>query len=81
MWCDGNMMGWTWVGGLFWLLLAAAVVLFFVRDWFPGARQRATQPPGDDQALDLLRRRFASGDIDEREYRERLEILRQNGNG
>jgi putative membrane protein len=74
MWCDGTMMSWMWVGGAFWLLLAVVVVLFFARDRIPGARQQ-TSLTDHDSALDVLRRRFASGEIDEQEYRARLEVL------
>jgi uncharacterized membrane protein len=75
MWCDGAMMSWMWVGGAFWLLLAVAVALFLVRDRLPGTREKTSLVAGHDPALDLLRRRFASGEIDEKEYREHLEVL------
>jgi uncharacterized membrane protein len=75
MLCDGNMMTWMWLGSAFWLLLAVAVLLFFVRGGFPWMRQNSSLRSEDDQAIVVLRRRFASGDIDEMEYRERLEIL------
>jgi putative membrane protein len=84
MWYGGN--GWGWGGWilmtvgmvLFWALLITAVVLA-VR-YLTGPRGSAAGPPGSWQprAEDLLAERFARGEIDDDEYRQRLALLRQH---
>jgi putative membrane protein len=78
MWWYGNgMHGWTYV-----LMAVASVVLLAViilgvvallraRSWVAGPRPTAAEQ--------LLAERFARGDIDEEEYRRRLEALRPHG--
>jgi putative membrane protein len=65
---------------LFWVAVAVLVrSLFWRRGWGPGPRGPHGHPGwgsptrGAEQALAS---RFAAGDIDEREYRARLEVLR-----
>lgn len=89
-----HVMG-PWAGGFGWLFLLiplfwiAVVVLIFVlvgRRWrrgWDGAGQYgpwAQQHPSAD-AERTLAERFAQGDIDEVEYRARLEVLRANRQG
>lgn len=73
---------WGWDGGwagfglmhLFWwvLLIAGAVVLFRVlADKFRGGGS-----PGD-RALEILRERFARGEIDRGEYEQRVQRLKE----
>jgi putative membrane protein len=64
---------------LLWFVVIVTVVLLVSR----GARRRwaAGGGPGWSQARSAeqtLGERFANGDIDEREYRARLEVLRAN---
>lgn len=69
---DGSWsMGWGWFGLMhlaWWLLLIVAVVLVaravLGRRW--GQR---------DTALDILRERYARGEINEEEYQERKKLL------
>ena len=69
-------MYWTYYWGMhmfwwiFWLLLV--VVFAFVV-------MRTGSATGEDEAIDTLRHHFASGDIDEGEYRRRLAILSEPG--
>jgi len=71
--------GWFLLIPLFWIVLLLALVAVFSRRWrhgwadHPGAWQGAT---GSAEAT--LAERFAQGDIDEVEYRARLEVLRAN---
>lgn len=76
-------MGWGWdgaggswwmmgIGGLFWLLVLGLVVWLVLRA--AGGRDVV---PGGESAEELLRRRFASGEIDAEEYERRLEVLRR----
>jgi putative membrane protein len=67
--------GEMWVLGLSWLVWLALIVLAV---WLV-VRATNRRDPGDrsDAAEDLLRQRFASGEIDAEEYARRLEVLRR----
>ena len=52
-------------------LIIALIVWLIVR-----AASTRPGPSSSEQAEDLLRRRFASGEIDTDEYQRRLEVLR-----
>jgi len=56
------------VWGLFWLAALVAVVFGVRRRWRGKARSAGES---------VLAERFALGEIDEREYRERLSVLRE----
>jgi putative membrane protein len=68
------MMG---IGMLLWLLLLVAVVWIAVRTITAADRRHADGRGDRDEALDLLRRRFASGEIDAEEYEQRLALLQR----
>lgn len=65
---------------LLWLafiILAAVLVIRLVNN--PGRHAPPTIHPGaatSEPAEEVLRRRFAAGEIDEDEYRRRLDVLR-----
>lgn len=63
-------MGWMWI---VWLLIAVAVV------WAVVAASRTPRygGPPRDSAEEILKGRFARGEIDRDEYRRRLEDLRR----
>lgn len=74
-------MPWGWHGGewwmmgiglIFWLVLLGLAVWLIVR---ATGRERAEPPSGT--AEEVLRRRFAAGEIDDEEYERRLEVLRR----
>jgi putative membrane protein len=69
---DGG--GWWMMGGGFLVLLALIVVVVFLVVRQPGAPQdRGAQR----SAAAILADRFARGEIDEQEYRSRLDELRR----
>ncbi|MFE6222691.1 SHOCT domain-containing protein [Streptomyces sp. NPDC057854] len=80
-WFDHDVSGWGWFAmsagmiALWALIITAAVLLF-------RTLSRATEPtrspaaPSPDQ---LLAERFARGDIDEEDYRRRLDALHTSG--
>lgn len=79
-------MHWGWDGGgwlmmgigtLFWVLILVGVVWLVVRAVNAGDRRQADGGGGRDEALDLLRRRFASGEIDAEEFEQRLGLLQR----
>lgn len=74
------MWGWGWsamiFGPLFMIVVFAlviAVVVLLVR-WLAGPWS-AHQPPPSRTALDILKERFARGEIDKEEFEERRRIL------
>ncbi|GAA2003384.1 SHOCT domain-containing protein [Catenulispora subtropica] len=76
----GHGMGaWGWFAMasgtvLVWALLAVVAVVLY-RLWT--ADRRRTPVPAEDRAAErVLAERFARGEIDETEYRSRLEVLR-----
>jgi len=79
-------MHWGWDGGgwlmmgigmAFWVLVLVAVVWLVVRTVNAVDRRQADGRGERDEALDLLRRRFASGEIDAEEFEQRLALLRR----
>lgn len=79
MMCDGGMMGGMWFAGLFWLLLVGGgiglVVWAITRRSGAGAGADGLQ---QNQALSILRERFARGEITESEYQEQRRVLEQS---
>jgi putative membrane protein len=78
------MMGWNWDGGswavmglgmLVWLVVGVVVVWLVVRGLIAMERPR-TDGPRPSQPEDILRERFARGEIDGDEYERRLALLR-----
>ncbi len=65
--------GWGWM--LLWWALLGVGILAVV--WLIA---KANRPPLDlEDAEELLRHRFAAGEIDEAEFEERLLVLRRRG--
>jgi len=76
MYWDGSWSWWAWLlmsfsMVAFWGLVIWAVVALFRR--FDRDRPQASDPEA------ILAERFAAGQIDEEEYRRRLEVLRGPG--
>ena len=87
-WIDHDLNGWGWFGMslgmvVFWGLIIAAFVLLFRSLNTPPERTGAAAPPPAPPASgtpeQLLAERYARGEIDEEEYRRRLEVLRAGG--
>lgn len=76
MWWYGDWNGWAWLAmvasmALFWGLVIYGLVTL--------ARSTRTPSPGVGDGSDpeeILRDRFARGEIDAQEYQERLRVLR-----
>ena len=66
-----GMPGFPWLLPVLLLLAAGAVVLVMA-----GNRGVTRSAPAPESAEELLRRRYAAGEIDAEEYRERLATLR-----
>ncbi|MFO8149506.1 MAG: SHOCT domain-containing protein [Trueperaceae bacterium] len=74
-------MAWGGVWGALWMLLLLALTVLggvaLVRALLPKPRS----PDQDDVALDVLRSRYAKGEIDEAEYLHRRANLRHEHQG
>jgi putative membrane protein len=78
MWWNGGWPGMIF-GPLFMILVLALVIggaVLLVR-WVAGPSPGTTphQPPPDRTALDILKERFARGEIDREEFEERRRVL------
>jgi putative membrane protein len=62
--------GWWIVFPLFWIVVIATVILFL--------RSRSPRVGHGETALDLLDARYARGEIDLDEYRDRRAVLKTN---
>jgi putative membrane protein len=77
-WYDHDMGGWGWFAMSFgtlllWTLLITVAVLL-IRTFKQSPR--STDAPPSSPAEKLLAERFARGEIDEDEYRRRLDVLK-----
>lgn len=82
MWFGDHMNGWDYVlmgfgTILFWGLIVAGIVVLV---HYLGRGEHAGLRPGDRPTAErVLAERFARGEIDEEEYRRRLDTLRAAG--
>jgi putative membrane protein len=71
--------GMGWIGWLifffFALLIAAAIVLFVYLISRSSSQRTRSNPPREEDALEILRRRYAKGDITKEQYDEMREHL------
>lgn len=70
-WHDGGFSPWFLLFPLFWILVIGLLIFVGRRTWRSNRRWAAAQ--GGEG---VLRERYARGEIDEDEYRKRLQVLR-----
>jgi putative membrane protein len=70
-WYDGGFSPWFLLFPLFWILVIGLIIFIARRTWRTNHRWAARQ--GGEG---VLRERYARGEIDETEYRQRLQVLR-----
>ena len=83
MWGNGYNMAWGWPVGLLMLVAVILLVVWIVRAFAGGTDRgvsRGGSPAGRgegerSQARQILDDRFAKGELNETEYRERLKVL------
>ena len=87
-WYGSGMSGWGYALMtisliLFWGAVIFGIVMlvrYVIRSGQPPAEPSSPQPPASRQSPEeLLAERFARGEIDEDEYRQRLAVLRGEG--
>jgi putative membrane protein len=61
-------MGWMLVSLIFWILLVAGAVLLVL--WIVGKSGRGTRARVEESALDILKKRYARGEITKEQYEE-----------
>ena len=74
MWNDGYFFhggGFMWI---FWILLIIAIVFIFQNM----TKRNSSPGSGNDSALEILKKRYARGEIDDEEYERRKNELIQN---
>ena len=69
-WGAGSMM--SWFGGGIMMILFWAVVIYFIV-WF--VRSNKTSGMDNNKALDILKERYAKGEIDKKEFEEKKKDL------
>ncbi len=61
-------MGWMLMTLVFWILLIAGVVLLVL--WIVGKSSRGVRSAPEESALDILKKRYARGEITREQYEE-----------
>lgn len=78
MWHGWNDGGWWGIGmlgmALFWIVVIVAVI-FAVRALGDRSRWGGQPPPPRETPLEILQRRYASGEIDDEEFEEKKRKL------
>lgn len=67
MFHDGFFMGGMWFGWIFWIIIIGAVIYLIVR--LNNQNSRFTQH--SESALDILKKRYAKGEISKEEFEEK----------
>jgi len=70
---DHMMNGWGWGMGLWWLIGPVLLILAVVAIWRLLQSPRSSR--AEDSALEILRQRFARGEIDKNEFEEKKRDL------
>jgi putative membrane protein len=70
------MWGNHWIGGgfmwVFWFLILGGLILLI---WWIVKQSQVRSPSRDEDALDILKKRYAKGEIDKEEFQEKKKDL------
>jgi len=75
-WMMTGFGGW-WTMGIFWLVVLGLIVWFVIYLARSSSTTTTSSTGGDVKALDILKTRYARGEIDKKEYEEKLQDLQQ----
>ena len=65
---DGGSWGWGWVMMLFWIAVIVFIVILIVRG--VSGERNGTSGNNNDDAIEIAKKRFASGEINKKEFDE-----------
>jgi putative membrane protein len=74
-WMMTGFGGW-WTMGIFWLVVVGLIVWLVVYLTRSHSTATTSSIGGDVKALDILKTRYARGEIDKKEYEEKLKDLK-----
>jgi putative membrane protein len=67
------MFGGMWFGWIFWVIIIALIIWLLINQ---SSRNRQNyQPPQQESALDILKKRYARGEINKDEFEEKKKDL------
>ena len=72
----GDMFGWGFGGGIMMVIVWAAIILFIV--WVVremGDKNNSNKTHSSKDAIDILKERYAKGEIDKKEFEEKKKEL------
>jgi len=78
MWFLGSHMGgWWWLMMIFYVFFLAGIVILiiFLVKWLSGPERRGL-PPSKDEPLEILKRRYAKGEIDKEQFEQMKKDLK-----
>lgn len=70
--------GYAWIGWLFmlfWWILIAVALLFFIRYLASNTPHDSVREKPEESAMDILEKRYARGEIDKSEFEEKRKNL------
>ncbi|MDQ7065875.1 MAG: SHOCT domain-containing protein [candidate division KSB1 bacterium] len=70
----GFGFGGMWFGWLFWIVLIV-VIVWAVKSFVDSQNRNAASRDSNADALEILKKRFANGEIDEEEFQRRKQLL------
>jgi putative membrane protein len=74
-WGPGGWGG-MWFGPTIWLVLLTFLIVVIISSWRRTSNSDETSGPRSPTPSQILKERFAKGEIDKDEYQERLSLLR-----
>lgn len=74
----GGGYGWSWLGGIFMVIFWVAVIIgiIFLIRWLVQSTSGGSQGArSEESALEILKKRYAKGEIDKKEFEEKKKEL------
>ena len=74
----GAMHGFGWIFFVFFWIAVILAIVALVRWLGASSGQTLPPPPREKSALDILDERFARGEIEQQEYEQKRQVLKNN---